>query len=295
MAKSSTDRALELLRYLPRVSLGNLGPNPNNKALRKKKPKRGQYGGKTHGHGTKGSGQRQGYMRIGMESGATPFYLRIPCEPYHKGHHLRRQYPPLSLKQLQLMIDTGRLDPLQPIDLTAVCNTSLYFLDPSERHFGIQLTDEGLDSFKAQVNIEVQHAPEPVIAAIERNGGLITTAYYDVASLYAAMDPLRFFKKGVPIPKRHLPPEDAVEYYTNPANRGYLADPSKVAEERFSLAQKYGYQLPNIAEDPKWELLTLRKDPRQIFYGLEPGWVVNIRKKKILKPKDEQLQEYYRS
>jgi hypothetical protein len=46
------------------------------------------------------------------------------------------------------------------------------------------------------VNIEVQWASEPVIAAIERNGGVITTAYYDVHSLWAAINPEKFFKKG---------------------------------------------------------------------------------------------------
>jgi hypothetical protein len=35
-----------------------------------------------------------------------------------------------------------------------------------------------------------------------------------------------------------------LEYYINPANRGYLADPGRVAEERLLLAQKYGYEPP---------------------------------------------------
>jgi len=46
------------------------------------------------------------------------------------------------------------------------------------------------------VNIEVQWASEPVIAAIERNGGVITTAYYDVHSLYAMCDTEQFFNRG---------------------------------------------------------------------------------------------------
>lgn len=55
----------------------------------------------------------------------------------------KRQYPPLSLQTLQLMIDTNRIDPSKPIDLAAVCNTKAFHLDPSLRHFGINLTDEG--------------------------------------------------------------------------------------------------------------------------------------------------------
>jgi hypothetical protein len=55
---------------------------------------------------------------------------------------LRRQYPPLSLGQLQLLIDTNRLDGSLPIDLPALCNTKILVCDPQEKHFGFQLTDE---------------------------------------------------------------------------------------------------------------------------------------------------------
>jgi large subunit ribosomal protein L15 len=55
---------------------------------------------------------------------------------------LRREYPPLSLLQLQKMIDTDRVDISQPLDLSVICNTGLYTIDPMSKHFGIQLTDE---------------------------------------------------------------------------------------------------------------------------------------------------------
>ena len=60
------------------------------------------------------------------------------------------------------------------------------------------------------------------------------------------------------------------------------------------LAQKYGYELPKIEEDPKYEMFNRVKDPRQVFYGLEPGWVVNLVDKVIMKPilpQEEQSQE----
>jgi len=287
------DNALNLLKYLPRVCLSNLRDNAGSRCCKKRG--RGQHGGNKHGFGNKGSQQRQNYMRLGYETGNNPFYLRFQHEPYYKGHHLRRQYPPLSLLNLQELIDMGYIDPDLPIDLSTICNTKRYQIRPDHRHFGFHLTDEGLDHFKAKVNIEVQWTSEQVIAAVERNGGVITTAYYDVASLFAAVDPLQFFKKGVPIPKRMLPPEDAVEYYTDAKFRGYLADPDRIAEDRLVLAQKYGYPLPDLKADPQVEMLTARKDPRQVFYGLEPGWVVSLKDKVILKPKDEQLRQYYAS
>lgn len=208
---------------------------------------------------------------------------------------MRRQYPPITLGQLQLLVDLNRIDPNEQIDLTALCNTKLFDLNPAERHYGFHLTEQGVDSFKAKINIEVQWTTEPVIAAIEKNGGTITTAYYDIQSLWPAINPVKWFLNGRPIPKRMIPPEDAIEYYTNAKFRGYLADPQKIAEERLVLAQKYGYTLPNLEEDPKRDLLKLRKDPRQIFFGLEPGWVVNLRDKCVLKPKDDKLLEYYKN
>lgn len=100
---------------------------------------------------------------------------------------------------------------------------------------------------------------------------------------------------GGPIPRRFLPPMDCLEYYSSAATRGYLADPEKVSQERLVLAQKYGYELPRIEDDPDYEMLCERKDPRQLFYGLQPGWVVSLKDKVILKPKAEYLKEYYAS
>ena len=69
--------------------------------------------------------------------------------------------------QLQTLVDTNRVDITKPIDLAALCNTKLFKLVPTDCEYGFQLTDEGLDNFKAKINIEVQWAPEQVIAAIE--------------------------------------------------------------------------------------------------------------------------------
>lgn len=55
---------------------------------------------------------------------------------------LRREYPPLSLGDLQLYIDTNRLDPTKPIDLVSVLNTGLYDLNINWKHSGIHLTDQ---------------------------------------------------------------------------------------------------------------------------------------------------------
>ncbi|EFA04204.1 large ribosomal subunit protein uL15m [Tribolium castaneum] len=293
MGSNTAEKALQMLKFLPRVCLANLKPSPGSRTSKKRG--RGQHGGDKHGAGNKGSGQRQNYMRLGYETGNNPFYLRFPHEPYYQGHHLRREYPPLSMLDLLKLIEMNRLDASKPIDLVSILNTGLYKIFPDQRQYGVNLTDEGADVFNAKVNIEVQWATEPVIAAIERAGGVITTAYYDQHSLQAMINAKKFFERGVPIPRRMMPPPDAIEYYADPTKRGYLADPEKISEERLVLAQKYGYELPQIEKDPEYEMLTERKDPRQIFYGLHPGWVVNLKDKVILKPQDEELERYYAS
>ncbi|KAK7501169.1 hypothetical protein BaRGS_00007654 [Batillaria attramentaria] len=289
---STTERALTLVRTLPRVTLGNL-----KNIVRKppKKRRRGFEDGKTHGRGHKGQGQHMTLPRLGFEGGNTPFYLIVPKEPYYENHHLRRQYPPLSLLQLQRFIDLGRIDPTQPIDLSQICNTGLYKIEVEKKHFGVNLTEEGADKFAAKIHLEVQWTTEIVIAAVERNGGTITTRYYDPKSLHAVINPERFFMRGVPIPRCKLPPQDAMEYYSSAATRGYLADPADVEAERQKLAQKYGYFLPDVKSDPLSSMLLMRKDPGQLFYGLEPGWVVNLKDRVIFKPKTPEHLAFYAS
>jgi len=107
--------------------------------------------------------------------------------------------------------------------------------------------------------------------------------------------PVPFFQRGQPIPRRMLPGEDMVPYYTDPAARGYLAPAEQVLRARLELARRYGYVLPDLSRDELFHMLSSRKDPRQIFFGLSPGWVVNMADKKILKPTEEKLLRYYGS
>lgn len=155
---------------------------------------------------------------------------------------------------------------------------------------------KGADIFKAQINIEVQWiSSELTIAAIERNGGVITSKFYDRESVMAMHDPKKFFLTGKPIPRNGTPPLNAIGYYTSAENRGYLADPDLIRVERLKLAQKFGYELKEIKDEKMKELLRRRKDPRQIWYGLEPGWVVNTKDEVILKPADQEYVEYYKA
>ncbi|TRZ04407.1 hypothetical protein DNTS_023513 [Danionella cerebrum] len=292
--KSTGRKTFEIIKDLPRVSLGNLMRNPGA-PKEKKRRGRGMHGGNKSGWGHKGERQRGNRPRLGFEGGQTPFYLVIPKYGYNSNHSRRPQFPPLSLRRLQYLIDLGRVDPTQPIDLTQLVNARGVDIQPLKQDHGIELVAEGAELFCAKVNIEVQMASEEVIAAVERNGGVITTSYYDPRSLQVLIKPVPFFMSGQPIPKRMLPGEDLLPYYVDARNRGYLVDTEKLKSARLELARKYGYRLPDITKDAQFEMLAQRKNPRHIFFGLEPGWVVNLAEKKILKPTDEKVLQYYSS
>ncbi|KAJ1076301.1 hypothetical protein K5549_020903, partial [Capra hircus] len=132
--------ALDLLRALPRVSLANLRPNPGSRKPERRR--RGQRRGRKCGRGHKGERQRGTRPRLGFEGGQTPFYLRIPKYGFNEGHSFRRQYQPLSLNRLQYLIDLGRVDPTQPIDLTQLVNGRGVTIQPSKRDCGVQLVEE---------------------------------------------------------------------------------------------------------------------------------------------------------
>ncbi|KAF6779030.1 hypothetical protein AHF37_02241 [Paragonimus kellicotti] len=287
---TSIDKAIQLIRSCSRVSLQNVRDLPRSRpsiyhGLKRKK----------RGLGHRGMSQFQAWKPLGQLDQKMPFYLSVPKEPYNSDIATRRQLMRVSLLELQRMIDLGRIDPHEPIDLTTLCNTKLYKLDVEhERHYGFQLVDEGIDSFVSAVNIEVQHASEQVIAAIERTGGVITTRFYDLFSVWAKCDPLEFFKRGIPIPKGKLPPSDAVPYYASAENRGYLSNPDDVSNAKMWLAQKYGYRLvdPATQSESVRHLMSIRKAPSQIFLGLTPGSLVSLADEVVLKPSAEELEKY---
>jgi len=293
-------RAIRAVRDLPRADLTNLtrceerNPWRTDDMREKLKPRRHP----DQGRGSKPNGSNAHLPVLGWEA-SRPFWNTPPNEVYNADYFKRREYPPFSLHKLQRMIDLGRIDPTKPVDLAALCNTRSFLLDVANRHYGFQLTDDGADGFTAKVNLEIQHVESEVaIAAIERNGGTLTTRFFDPPSLFALRDPEKFFTKGLPIPRCALPPQDAIAYYIDPKKRGYLADPREIAKARLNTAQKYGYRLADLNAENDSDVrdnLLERKDPRQIFYGLWPGWVVNVRDKTIIKPKDQELVEFYAS
>ena len=72
-----------------------------------------------------------------------PWQRLFPGERAFNGDiNLRREYVPLSLLELQRLVDLGWLDTRRLVDLTQLCNTQLVNVRAAWRQFGIHLTDE---------------------------------------------------------------------------------------------------------------------------------------------------------
>ncbi|KAL3187902.1 hypothetical protein MRX96_000519 [Rhipicephalus microplus] len=50
-----------------------------------------------------------------------------------------------------------------------------------------------------------------------------------------------------------------------------LADPQEISKHRFILAQKYGYELPDLEKDPSYEMLKERKGSTSGFLWTSTG------------------------
>uniref|UniRef100_A0A915Q1A5 Large ribosomal subunit protein uL15m n=1 Tax=Setaria digitata TaxID=48799 RepID=A0A915Q1A5_9BILA len=284
--KSARERALHYVENASRLQKQDLRDNP---------------GARTQGRQLKSSLHNQAGHTIGeLQHAAKPplgwiwgnFYLPwqrlFPGEKYFNGDiNLRREYPPLSLIELQRLIDLGWLDTSILIDITALCNTRRYHCKPSLRQFGVQLTDQGADCFSSAVNLEVQWASETAIAAVERAGGRIRLAYYDAAALEAAVDPEKWFLSGKPIPRRKAPPGNLMSLYTDPRHRGYLANPEDLSKAEEELAQIMGYKREPAQEN--WE----EKERDQLFLGIPSGSIISLKDKKCFAPLHPVLRKYY--
>lgn len=84
---------------------------------------------------------------------------------------------------------------------TQLANGRGVTIQPFKSNYGIQLVEEGTGTFEAKDNIEVQLASELAIAAIRKNGGIVTMVFYDPRSLEILCKPIPFFLRGQPIPK----------------------------------------------------------------------------------------------
>ena len=144
--------------------------------------------GKTSGRGGKGQTARSGVRIKGFEGGQMPMHRRLPKRGFNNIFAL--DFVEINLDRIQQAIDAKKLDAGSVINAEALVKSGAL----RRAKDGVRLLGRG--EITAKVNIEVQFASEAVIASVERNGGVIRTAFYDIWSVACLADPESFFKKG---------------------------------------------------------------------------------------------------
>ncbi|GAB7339573.1 hypothetical protein MBLNU457_6177t2 [Dothideomycetes sp. NU457] len=232
--------------------LSNLSDNPGayNKRIRRGRgPSSGK--GKTSGRGHKGQKQH-GSVPVGFQGGQTPDIVVKGERGFE--NDFTSHMSPLNLNTLQSFIDAGRIDPSKPITVRELHDTRAVHGIKD----GIKLLSRGAATLTTPIHIVVSRASASAIAAVEALGGTVTTRYYtrpaiarvlkgdshpfkslqsrafafeqnnssevqeaadqDVVSPLGALAK-KGFKYRLPDPSSRKD----LEYYRDPAHRGYLS------------------------------------------------------------------------
>lgn len=152
----------------------------------------------------------------------------------------------VNLDKLQEWIDAGRIDPTQLITPKELILSNLVGTIKD----GIKLLGRGSNSLKQPIDIMVSRASASAISGVERAGGKIVTRYYTKAAIKRLVEG-KSVNTGLPLPTgpEHVKPvleamrktgfsyrlpdptsRWDIEYYRDPAHRGYLSHTLKPGE-----------------------------------------------------------------
>lgn len=152
----------------------------------------------------------------------------------------------LNLDKLQQWIDAGRLDPTKQITVKEIIESGLI----GSVKDGIKLLGRGKTDLRQPIDIMVSRASASAIDAVEGNGGKILTRFYTKQSIKRLLrGESQNTDKPLPVGKEYvesilsearkktfsyrLPDptsREDIEYYRDPAHRGYLSHLLKEGE-----------------------------------------------------------------
>ncbi|KAL2258883.1 hypothetical protein VTK26DRAFT_7628 [Humicola hyalothermophila] len=194
--------------------------------------------GKTAGRGHKGQKQH-GKVKPWFQGGQTPLIVSHGRMGFI--NHRAPEMMELNLDRLQAWIDAGRLDPTKQITPREIIKSGI--VGPTIKD-GIKLLARGGESMRTPVDIVVSRASAAAIKAIEAAGGKIMTRYYTKEALKRLVAGKSMHTdKPLPVGPEHveavleqartakkhyyrLPDptsREDIEYYRDPAHRGYLS------------------------------------------------------------------------
>ncbi|RDA88128.1 hypothetical protein CP532_6833 [Ophiocordyceps camponoti-leonardi (nom. inval.)] len=197
--------------------------------------------GKTSGRGQKGRKAR-GNVKPWFQGGQTPLIRKLGS----KGFENKRapQMTEVNLDRLQHWIDQGRIDATKPITPKEMILSKL----TSSVKDGIKILARG--TLRQPVQLSVSRASAAAIEAIEAAGGKVVTRYYTKMSMNRLAEGESIHTdEPLPVGSHHvkrtlraarktgfkyrLPDATSrrdIEYYRDPAHRGYLSHQLKPGE-----------------------------------------------------------------
>ncbi|KAL2169019.1 hypothetical protein VTG60DRAFT_6518 [Thermothelomyces hinnuleus] len=240
--------------------LANLSDNKGayHKRIRRGRGPSSGYG-KTAGRGHKGTGQHS-RIKPWFQGGQTP--LIVSHGRHGFVNHRAPEMMEFNIDQLQTWIDNGRLDPTKPITPRELIKSGIA---GSTIRDGIKLLARGGDKLKTPVDITVSRASAAAIKAVEAAGGKIVTRFYTKESLKRLVKGQSInTDKPLPVGPKHvesvleqvrtskkhyyrLPDptsRDDIEYYRDPAHRGYLSHTLKPGESPSLFFKVPGTEVP---------------------------------------------------
>ncbi|KUI64788.1 50S ribosomal protein L15 [Cytospora mali] len=247
--------------------LANLRDNKgaHNKRIRKGRGASSGYG-KTSGRGHKGQGQH-GHVKPWFQGGQTPLIFKHGQMGFV--NHRKENLAEVNLDRLQFWIDAGRIDPKKPITPKEIIKSGLI----GRPKDGIKLLARGSCNLYTPINIMVSRASASAITAVERAGGKVTTRYYTKDSIkrllkgesVSSSEPLpsgpqhvkAVLEKAREGPHKYRLPDPTsrwdIEYYRDPAHRGYLSHQLKDGESPSLYFKVPGEQVRKKAAKSKKE------------------------------------------
>ncbi|ERS97413.1 large subunit ribosomal protein L15 [Sporothrix schenckii 1099-18] len=199
--------------------------------------------GKTSGRGHKGQGQH-GKVKPWFQGGQTPLIRTWGKKGFV--NHRADVMSEVNLDRLQAFIDAGRIDATKPITPRELIESGLV----GKVRDGIKILARGKEDLRTPVDLLVSRASAGAIDAIEAVGGKIVTRYFTKQSIKWLLEgksvisstPMATGPEHVEaaVAKlraaphlRRLPDPTSrwdIEYYRDPAHRGYLSDQLKPGE-----------------------------------------------------------------
>lgn len=112
-----------------------------------------------------------------------------------------RDYAPVNLDKIQHWIDSGLLDPSQPIDASYLLHSRCIH----QVKDGVKVLGDGAAYLRTPITLIVSRASQSAIQAIEKVGGNVECRYYTDLGLRALVKPHKWTEKGKPLPRDAMP------------------------------------------------------------------------------------------